>query len=758
MGTTANHVSDASVLQGPDVTIVDDALVKKTYDLLYNLWFPINQLAIPDRVRTDIVTISQGVQAGFWSALNVPLNPVLRVLTLMTYPSQLPFYASLKNSSNPAIKQFITVTGGLGALTDDQASAVLSFFFEGTAGPLSTEFAMLLREAFLSTIWDLPLAVPLTGIQQPETFVSNPVQYSKIHYPNLPASRLVYKDGQITHTGGSIEYLVIGSGPAGATVASELQKAGKRVVLIEQGPWVVWGSMNTMSYPRLMMNNDRFSTEDNSIILRSGQVMGGGTAVNIDLAFSPLESTIQSRIAYWVEQKWVDVRYFTQERIAAAYQWVRNAIATRAVTQSELNRDNKALWDGANRYGVDPSLYHLNRFDQLLSPSPVTQKRDAALQLILPAAEDVNNPLSVIPDVSVQEVLLTNPGPDGAVQAVGATLIAQAPWNDTNYQNTIIDPCNLQLPQKTQILIKADNVILCAGTIGSTKVLQQSAAQNPAVNNPRIGKGIILHPSFPLIGVFDERVNLLEGLDSATYLEAFGVTPGFIFETMGGLPAYGALLIPGTGKQVYDKIIQFSHSVGFGVMLVDTPNDNNCVVFNNGQPVVRYVLSDSDKKRFANGVAIAIRMMFLAGAKEVIIPTNENVLGVANFDPMVGVYLTDIKQADVVKKNLQFIPNRTLLTSAHLQATNKMGNAPNTSVASTNQRIWNVLNNNEVPNFYLMDSSMFPTSVGANPMQSLYTFAKIFSERLLNGMNDEPPAYSFSDVVTDEAVQGPGRG
>ena len=43
-------------------------------------------------------------------------------------------------------------------------------------------------------------------------------------------------------------------------------------------------------------------------------------------------------------------------------------------------------------------------------------------------------------------------------------------------------------------------------------------------------------------------------------------------------------------------------------------------------------------------------------------------------------------------------------------------------------------NGEEVPNVYVMDSSIFPTSVGANPMQSLYSIAKIFSERLLNGL------------------------
>jgi choline dehydrogenase-like flavoprotein len=41
----------------------------------------------------------------------------------------------------------------------------------------------------------------------------------------------------------------------------------------------------------------------------------------------------------------------------------------------------------------------------------------------------------------------------------------------------------------------------------------------------------------------------------------------------------------------------------------------------------------------------------------------------------------------------------------------------------------------EIPNLYVMDSSIFPTSVGANPMQSIYTFAKIFSDRLIHGLD-----------------------
>jgi choline dehydrogenase-like flavoprotein len=31
---------------------------------------------------------------------------------------------------------------------------------------------------------------------------------------------------------------------------------------------------------------------------------------------------------------------------------------------------------------------------------------------------------------------------------------------------------------------------------------------------------------------------------------------------------------------------------------------------------------------------------------------------------------------------------------------------------------------------YVVDGSVFPTSIGANPMQSIYTFAKIFADHM----------------------------
>jgi choline dehydrogenase-like flavoprotein len=622
----------------------------------------------------------------------------------------------------------------------DQRVPLFSFLFEATCGPATAEMAMQLREVYLSGIWDLPMAVPLTGIQSPVVFMEQTAIYAKRHAPAISPSRLRYDPARkrIVHADGPINYLVVGSGPGGATVAHELWRAGQRVVLVEKGPFVVWGSMDTRSYPRLMFHGNRAATADNGIIIRSGETLGGGSTVNIDLAFSPLEATIQARLEEWRQRGLIDARYYTTERIAAAYQWVREVIQTRELSQSELNRDNLVLWDGARAFGVDPSLYHLNRFPEFTSPSPVDDKRDAARQLLTPALTDPANPLSVIPDADVGEVLFA-PTPDCRnVRATGVTVTMNAAW--TEYANTVVDPCRLGIAPGTVVTIDAENVVLSAGTIGTTRILLNTARREPAVANPRIGKGLILHPSAPLIGQFHRQINLLEGLDSATFVDAFGVVPGFILETMSGLPAYGALLIPGDGRQIYDQLVQFNQSAGFGVMLVDTPSDANCITLDpQGNPVLQYTLSESDKARFRTGVAVAVRMMFLGGAHTVIIPSNENFLNRPDFDPMRGVYLTRIEEADLIERHLEFVPNRTLLTSAHLQATNKMGPSPEVAVVSTRQRVWNVGTGEEIPNLYVMDSSMFPTSVGANPMQSLYTFARIFAERLIFGMDHERP-------------------
>jgi choline dehydrogenase-like flavoprotein len=64
-----------------------------------------------------------------------------------------------------------------------------------------------------------------------------------------------------------------------------------------------------------------------------------------------------------------------------------------------------------------------------------------------------------------------------------------------------------------------------------------------------------------------------------------------------------------------------------------------------------------------------------------------------------------------------------VVTSAHMQGTDKMGASPQNSVVGQDFHVWGT------EDLYVVDGSIFPTSVGANPMQSIYTIAKIFADQ-----------------------------
>ena len=58
--------------------------------------------------------------------------------------------------------------------------------------------------------------------------------------------------------------------------------------------------------------------------------------------------------------------------------------------------------------------------------------------------------------------------------------------------------------------------------------------------------------------------------------------------------------------------------------------------------------------------------------------------------------------------------------AAHMLGSNKMGTHPSNSVVDRNHKVWGV------DNLFVVDGSVFPESVGINPMMSIYTIAKAF--------------------------------
>lgn len=570
--------------------------------------------------------------------------------------------------------------------------------------------AMNLRNFYLSKTYGA-LQEPLTGVKL--NLYANDA-YIADHRPKLPPTNLRYDAASkdISLKSGEIDYLVVGSGPAGSVLAHELRRGGKRVLLVERGSFTVPGAMETRLIDELKESNGTRTSVDGALFVKNGMAVGGGSLVNVDLCFSPTLPTVQFKIGQWRAAGRIGPDDFTKAELAKAYEWVKAAIGTRVLAESEINTNNHKLWDGALASKLHPKLYDLNTYPPGKSPYPVTDKRSASTELVLKAMLDAENPLNMLPDAEVRRVLFD----EGTWKVRGVEVAVRPPVAGTAI---VEDPNGLGLKGGEVVTIRARRVILSAGALGSPAILLRSK-----VPNDQIGRGAVMHASMPVMGKFEHTVDALSGTQASVFVDDFLISRGYALESMSAEPLYGAIMAMGPAKYSFDMITSYRNLGGFGVMLIDTPSpDNRVRIDENGDPVVEYTLSDADKARFRRGVGEAVRIMFRAGAKQVYLPTNEDLLGPNTTGELKPLVLTSAAQADAVEKNLQFIPNRSIVTSAHLQATNKLGASPRDSVVSKDFKVWGT------EGLYVVDGSVFPTSIGANPMQSIYTFAKIFADQ-----------------------------
>ncbi|MBI3758387.1 MAG: GMC family oxidoreductase, partial [Deltaproteobacteria bacterium] len=401
-----------------------------------------------------------------------------------------------------------------------------------------------------------------------------PAEFIQQHQPKLPPTRLRYDAArkEIVSSSGEIDYLVAGSGPAGSVLAHELRRGGRRVVLLERGSFIVPGSMETRLIDGLI---DTRTSIDGGIRIRNGMAVGGGSQVNVDLCFAPTLPSIQAKIDLRRTAGRIAKTDFTMAELASAYEWVKSAIGTRVLSESEINGNNRVLWGGAKLAGLHPKLYDLNTYPPGQSPYPVTDKRSAESELVLKALQDDPNPLSLIPDADVRRVLFETTA--GVRRAIGVEIRLRAPIQEPG---VIADPNGLRLPPGETLQIRARNVILSAGALGSAAVLLRSG-----IDNDEIGRGVVLHASMPILGLFDRTIDALSGTQASVFVDDALRKEGYALESMSDQPLYAALMSPGPPMHVFNVVKSYRHLAGFGVMLIDTPSPENRVTIDfEGEP------------------------------------------------------------------------------------------------------------------------------------------------------------------------------
>jgi len=189
-------------------------------------------------------------------------------------------------------------------------------------------------------------------------------------------------------------------------------------------------------------------------------------------------------------------------------------------------------------------------------------------------------------------------------------------------------------------------------------------------------------------------------------------------------------LIPWMDPYMYKHFAQNAvNSLGLIVLQRDS-GDGGRVKDDNGFAHVDYSLNDADEASMVWALTKSIEMCVKNGASRISLFGNVLPLELGNHNnnsvdsPLVQDYLKKVK--DMKLKNFA-----ATLGNAHQMGTCRMGTSPETSVVNEDGKLW------ECENVFVMDTSLFPTSLGVNPMLTVLTISHMLSTRLAKSLQED---------------------
>jgi choline dehydrogenase-like flavoprotein len=261
-------------------------------------------------------------------------------------------------------------------------------------------------------------------------------------------------------------------------------------------------------------------------------------------------------------------------------------------------------------------------------------------------------------------------------------------------------------------------VIVSAGAIATPALLQRSRVPDP---NQVIGRGLVLHPTLPIAGIFDRELTSYRGITQAVFSDHYYASHGFYYECLFGHPIATAAALPGFGADHFAVMSQYAKLAGISAVLVDSTDPRNRVIWDDGRgaPEIIYHLGAQDKERLRFAAQRGIEIMLAAGAKQAVLPTEEPLgsLPSARFAS---------RQDAAQCAHLRFRPCETSLFSAQCQSTVKMGEDPRRCAVNSRGESY------AARNLLVCDASVFPTSCGVSPMISVMTLARYQGRRIAN--------------------------
>ena len=471
---------------------------------------------------------------------------------------------------------------------------------------------------------------------------------------------------------------VIGSGAGGAVVAKELAEAGLSVIILEAGENhdpSTFSNYEPEMLRRLFWDSGLRRTRDNAIVISQGRGVGGSTVHNLCYAVRPPQVILD---------RW------GVPMLSSNFESVERTLGVTQMQEADVNRLNAVIRRGCEVMGWRGTVQRHNRGAcptcgaQCLFGCPVSK----AAQSDSRGTGKQSMAVTYIP----------------LALAAGAKLYSDCMAEKIHVEKGRVVGVSAQLPSG-KLRVQSDIVVLAAGAINSPQLWLKNRLPNI---NQRVGKNLHLHPAAFVGGIFNENINGHLGIPQSYYIDQFldlERTPdsGYLL-----MPAFGSQMIvaaslPGFGEDHRELMERYRHIAALLVLLHDRTTGRVSVNYK-GSPNIAYRLRRSDKKVLVEGIINAARLLFAAGATEILMPYTQH------FPIKTEADLDIIRQRGIV-------PNDIMLASSHPQGTLRMGENPNRNVVKLSGE------SHAVKGLFVADASLFPTSVGIPPTLTIAALA-----------------------------------